>query len=108
MTASLTVQLLTRTSPLLSGVMTGLRRQTNRAHMLPFSGTLPAGFNRCPQLAFEPRSAIADTPTGTVFKARCTAKLDRSQSLGIANVAKNKFSYAHGVWFKNSGLGFKW
>lgn len=71
----------------------GLTIWTN---MPTIMGTYPAGFiNRLFQCTLKPGPAIADAPSGTLTIARGPAKLQRAHGLGIADIAKYKFSYAH-------------
>jgi hypothetical protein len=69
-----------------------------RANMASIGCTNPAVLNGIGQLAFKPGASITDTASGALVFASGTAKFNRPEGLRIANVAKNKFSYAHCVF----------
>lgn len=64
--------------------------------MLAFRGQPPTGLiNRIHQLTFIPGPAVRDATTVTVVASVGATILNDSDTLGITDVAKYKFSYAH-------------
>jgi|CXWL01.1.fsa_nt_gi hypothetical protein len=69
--------------------------------------TYPAVLNGIGQLAFKPGTSITDAASGALVFASGSAKLYRSECLRVANVAKNKFSYAHCVFNRKKDGGYQ-
>jgi hypothetical protein len=57
----------------------------------------PAIFDGDFGFAFNPGTAVADTPAAALIRTGRTTKFDGPHTLRVANIAKNNFSYAHKI-----------